>query len=98
MAADNYSCKQAIICWKGRVSFEPPVFFNSLKHNNMNREQVEKLKMDVKYLGFGDTNTVLYSELETKVTEGHIGFDLYTEGFFDDDTRMEAKLYFELTK
>jgi hypothetical protein len=64
----------------------------------MNNEQLEKLKTDVKFLGFGDTSTVLYTELEEQIAKGLVGFDLHTEGFFDDDTRMEARLYFELTK
>jgi len=64
----------------------------------MNKEQLDKLKTDVKYLGFGEINTVLYAELEEKITQGPVGFDLHTEGFFDDDTRMEARLHFELSK
>ena len=64
----------------------------------MNQEQLERLKTDVKYLGFGDTNTVLYTELEEKIAQGPVGFDLHTETFFDDDTRMEAQLHFELSK
>jgi len=64
----------------------------------MNNEQLEKLKTDVKFLGFGDTSTVLYTELEEQVAKGLVGFDLHTEGFFDDDTRMAAQLYFELSK
>ena len=64
----------------------------------MNNEQVERLKTDVKFLGFGDTSTVLYTELEEQIAKGLVGFELHTEGFFDDDTRMEARLYFELTK
>ncbi|HMI60165.1 MAG TPA: hypothetical protein VK518_04635 [Puia sp.] len=64
----------------------------------MNKEQLDQLKTDIKYLGFGETNTVLYTELEEKITQGLVGFDLHTEGFFDDDTRMEAQLHFELSK
>ena len=64
----------------------------------MNSDQLERLKTDVKFLGFGDTSTVLYTELEEQIAKGLVGFDLHTEAFFDDDTRMEARLYFELTK
>ncbi|HEY4289967.1 MAG TPA: hypothetical protein VGN00_22860 [Puia sp.] len=64
----------------------------------MNKEQLDRLKTDIKYLGFGDTSTELYTDLEEQVAKGAVGFDLYTEGFFDDDTRMEAILYFDLSK
>ena len=64
----------------------------------MNNEQIEKLKKDVKYLGFGETNLILYTELEEEIEKGPVDFQLDTETFFDDDTRIEAKLYFELSK
>lgn len=64
----------------------------------MNRDQLDDLKDDVKYLGFGETSTVLYTELEEEVAKEPADFTLHTEGFFDDDTCMEANLYFELTK
>ncbi len=63
----------------------------------MNQEQLDRLKTDIKYLGFGETNTVLYTELEEQITQGPLEFDLHTESFFDDDTRMEARLFFRLS-
>ena len=64
----------------------------------MDREQLDRLKKDIKYLGFGETNTILYTELEDQIENGPVDFHLQTEAFFDDDTRIEAKLYFELSK
>ena len=55
------------------------------------------LNTSLKYLGFGENtslNTVLAEEIKREVPV----FDLYTEAFFDEDTKLEAKLNFSRSK
>lgn len=47
----------------------------------------------MKYLGFGD-NALLDQQLEEQTEGTAEGFELYTDAYFDEDTRLEAKLYF----
>jgi hypothetical protein len=47
----------------------------------------------MKYLGFGD-NALLNQQLEELTEKVAEGFELYTDAFFDEHTKLEAKLYF----
>jgi hypothetical protein len=51
------------------------------------------LRADMKYLGFGD-NALLDQQVEEQTERTTEGFELYTDAYFDEDTRLEAKLYF----
>jgi hypothetical protein len=51
------------------------------------------LRDDMKYLGFGD-NALLDQQVEEQTERTTEGFELYTDAYFDEDTRLEAKLYF----
>lgn len=62
----------------------------------MNIENLVFLQDNLKYLGFGE-GTALNRELEEQVKLGLEDFQLFTEAFFDDDTRTEAKLYFRVS-
>jgi hypothetical protein len=51
------------------------------------------LRDDMKYLGFGD-NALLNQLLEEQIERAADGFELYTDAYFDEDTKLEAKMYF----
>jgi hypothetical protein len=59
----------------------------------MNKENLIFLHDSLKYLGFGES-TLLNEQLEEQIGKGVREFELYTEAFFDDFTKLEAKLYF----
>jgi hypothetical protein len=59
----------------------------------METKYLNYLRDDMKYLGFGD-NALLNQQLEEHTERTVEGFELYTDAFFDEDTRLEAKLYF----
>jgi hypothetical protein len=59
----------------------------------MNNENLEFLHDNLKYLGFGD-NTLLNQQLEEQILKESKEIELYTEAYFDDFCRLEAKLYF----
>ena len=59
----------------------------------MNKDNLAFLDDNLKYLGFGE-HSLLNQLLEAEMTRGSLAFDLYTEAFFDEYTRLEAKLYF----
>lgn len=60
----------------------------------MTQENLAYLHNDLKYLGFGE-HSVLNHLLETEVNRGTPVFELYTEAFFDEETRLEATLHFK---
>jgi hypothetical protein len=59
----------------------------------MESTYLKYLRDDMKYLGFGD-NALLDQQLEIQTEGTAEGFELYTDAYFDEDTRLEAKLYF----
>ena len=59
----------------------------------MNQENLSFLQDSLKYLGFGES-TLLNQQLEEQVAKSVREFELYTEAFFDDFTKLEAKLYY----
>ena len=59
----------------------------------MQDKYLNYLRDDMKYLGFGD-NALLDQQLEEQTERTTEGFELYTDAYFDEDTRLEAKLYF----
>ena len=59
----------------------------------MNAENLAFLQDSLKYLGFGE-NTLLNQQLEEQVLKDLGEFELYTEAYFDDNTKLEAKLYY----
>jgi hypothetical protein len=59
----------------------------------MNQENLSFLHDSLKYLGFGES-TLLNQQLEEQIAKGVREFELYTEAFFDDFTKLEAKLYY----
>lgn len=59
----------------------------------MKSEHLNSLQEDMKYLGFGD-NALLDQQLKEQILNGVEGFELYTDAYFDEDTRLEVKLYF----
>jgi hypothetical protein len=61
------------------------------------KENLEYLNSRLKYLGFGE-NTVLNKCLEEEMKRGEPTFDLYTEAFYDEETKLEARLNFNLGK
>lgn len=63
----------------------------------MKQENLSILQTDLKYLGFGQ-NTLLNQQLEEQVLKEVREFELYTEEYFDDQTKIEAKLYFRKTE
>ena len=63
----------------------------------MNKENLALLQENLKYLGFGQ-NTLLNQQLEEQIMKEVREFELYTEEYFDDQTKIEAKLYFRKTE
>jgi hypothetical protein len=59
----------------------------------MNYENLAFLQDNLKYLGFGE-HSLLNHQLEAEIAKEPLSFELYTEAFFDEDTRLEAKLHF----
>jgi hypothetical protein len=59
----------------------------------METKYLNYLRDDLKYLGFGD-NALLNQQLEEQTERAAEGFELYTDAYFDEDTKLEAKLYF----
>ncbi len=59
----------------------------------MESKHLNFLRDDLKYLGFGD-NALLNQQMEEQIQKGIEGFELYTDAYFDEDTRLEAKMYF----
>jgi hypothetical protein len=59
----------------------------------MNSNNFEILGDQLKSFGFGKDNLLVQS-LEALMGRGLSEFELFTEAFFDLDTKMEAKLYF----
>jgi hypothetical protein len=57
------------------------------------KSNLEYLKNDLKYLGFGE-NTLLNQQLEENIAAGKAEFELYTDAFFDHFIRTEARLHF----
>jgi hypothetical protein len=59
----------------------------------MNKDNLAFLHDNLKYLGFGEYS-LLNHLLEAEMTNGTLSFELHTDAFFDEETRLEAKLYF----
>jgi hypothetical protein len=59
----------------------------------MTPSNLDFLNDSLKYLGFGE-RSLLNQHLEAQVLRGLPSFELFTEAFYDSDTKMEAKLYF----
>ncbi|HEV9035696.1 MAG TPA: hypothetical protein VGQ51_03715 [Puia sp.] len=59
----------------------------------MNKDNLAFLHDNLKYLGFGEYS-LLNHLLESEMTNGTLSFELTTDAFFDEDSRLEAKLYF----
>lgn len=59
----------------------------------MNKDNLAFLHDNLKYLGFGEYS-LLNHLLESEMTRGTLAFELYTDAFFDEETKLEAKLYF----
>jgi hypothetical protein len=64
-----------------------------IKNTIMEDKYFNYLRDDLKYLGFGD-NTLLHQQLEDQILKDVEGFELYTDAYFDEHTRLEAKMYF----
>jgi hypothetical protein len=63
----------------------------------MDPVNLSALHTSLKYLGFGE-NTPLNTILDEEVKCERAVFDLYTEAFFDEETKLEAKLNFSRSK
>jgi len=63
----------------------------------MAKSNLEFLNDDLKYLGFGE-RSLLNQHLEAQVLRNQPAFELFTEAFYDADTKLEAKLYFTRSK
>ena len=59
----------------------------------MKQENLSFLYDNLKYLGFGEGG-LLYDQLQEAIEKGAEEFQLYTEAFFEEDTKLEACLYF----
>jgi hypothetical protein len=59
----------------------------------MNQQNLGFLRDSLKYLGFGDGGP-LCDQLNEEVSKGLAEFHLYTEACFDENTKLEACLYF----
>jgi hypothetical protein len=59
----------------------------------MTQSNLDFLQDNLKYLGFGE-KSLLNQHLEAQVLRDLPAFELFTEAFFDSDTKLEAKLYF----
>jgi hypothetical protein len=59
----------------------------------MNTENLKFLNERLKYLGFRE-NTLLNQQLGDRIMEELPMFELYTDEYFDHETRLEAKLFF----
>jgi hypothetical protein len=59
----------------------------------MATNNLDFLNTDLKYLGFGE-KSLLNQHLEAQLLREQPSFELFTEAFYDNDTKLEAKLYF----
>jgi hypothetical protein len=59
----------------------------------MTTNNLDFLNNDLKFLGFGE-RSLLNQHLEAQLQRELPSFELFTEAFFDSDTKLEAKLYF----
>ena len=59
----------------------------------MTTNNLDFLNNDLKFLGFGE-RSLLNQHLEAQLQREQPSFELFTEAFFDSDTKLEAKLYF----
>jgi len=59
----------------------------------MKQESLSFLHDNLKYLGFGDGG-ILFDQLQESIGKEPGEFQLYTEAFFDEETKLEACLYF----
>jgi hypothetical protein len=57
------------------------------------KTNLEYLNEDLKFLGFGE-KSLLNQHLEAQVLREPPSFELFTEAFFDSETKLEARLYF----
>ena len=63
----------------------------------MAKSNLEFLNDDLKYLGFGE-GSLLNQHLEAQVLRNQPSFELFTETFYDADTKLETKLCFTRSK
>jgi hypothetical protein len=59
----------------------------------MNKENLDLLKNILHGLGFGD-DPIFIKQLEESLLQDSQNFELYTEAYFDDNTKLNARLYF----
>lgn len=59
----------------------------------MNQENLSFLQDNLKYLGFGDGGP-LFEALKEHIVKEAKEFQLFTEAYFDEDSKIEAALYF----
>jgi len=59
----------------------------------MTTNNLDFLNNDLKYMGFGE-RSLLNQHLEAQLLRELPSFELYTEAFYNPDTKLEAKLYF----
>ncbi len=60
----------------------------------MDQENVIFLHDNLKYMGFG-VDTPLNLALDAQIRLEQASFELYAEAWFDDETKMEARLFFK---
>lgn len=63
----------------------------------MTQSNLDFLQDNLKFLGFGE-KSLLNQHLEAQILRDPPAFELFTEAFFDSDTKLEAKLYFTRSK
>jgi hypothetical protein len=59
----------------------------------MNQENLSFLQDNLKYLGFGDGGP-LSDQLKEQIVKESKEFQLFTEAYFDEDSKLEAALFF----
>ena len=59
----------------------------------MTPSNLEFLNNNLKFLGFGE-RSLLNQHLEAQILRDPPSFELYTEAFYNPDTKLEGKLYF----
>lgn len=57
------------------------------------KDPLQALQNDIKYMGFGE-HTMLNLMVEEQVRSQVAAFEAYTEAFFDEETKIEARLFF----
>jgi len=63
----------------------------------MTPSNLDFLNNNIKYLGFGE-RSLLNQHLEAQVLRNQPSFELFSETFYEADTKLETKLYFTRSK